>query len=73
MPAKRVARRPLALLPVAASGLVAACLSGCGEGSQEMQLPEQAKKTVERRKVDFQARPAKPKPGVGGSRTPSAR
>jgi hypothetical protein len=36
-----------------------------------MELPEQARKTIERRKVDVQARPTKSNPGAGGSRAPS--
>jgi hypothetical protein len=73
MQARRVTRCRFRLSLAGAIGLAAACCSGCGGSSQEMQLPDQARKTVERRKVDVQAPPAKPKPGAGGSRIPSGK
>jgi hypothetical protein len=71
MPATRVGGSSFQRLVAAVCGLVAAWLVGCGGPSPEMQLPDQARKTVERRKVDVQARPAKPSPGAVGSRVPS--
>ena len=73
MPVTRVAPARLRLFFALACGLVTADLSGCGGADQEMQLTEQARKAVERRKVDVHERPARTKADAGGSRIPSKR
>jgi hypothetical protein len=56
---------------MAGSGALAICLAGCGRSSQEKQLSDQARKIVDRRKVDVEQRPTSPKSGTGRSNSRS--
>jgi len=69
----RTARTQKLLSLVAAISVLATCLTGCGGSSQEMQLPEQGRKIVDRRKVDVEQRPAPPKSATGKSNSRSGR
>jgi hypothetical protein len=73
MPAMRLARGRIRLTLIAIAGLSTIGLAGCDGPAQEMQLPEEARKSVERRKVDFQPRPAKSQSGTRGSKNPSGK
>lgn len=73
MPAIPVARSRICHALLAGICAIATSVAGCGQTSQEAKLPDQARKTIERRKVDFEPRPGKSKPATNGSRNPSGR
>jgi len=71
MSARRRVRGQVQVLLIAGSGALAICLEGCGRSSQEIQLPDQARKIVDRRKVDVEQRPTPSKSGTGISNSRS--
>ncbi|MGO9463959.1 MAG: hypothetical protein ACLQIB_31590 [Isosphaeraceae bacterium] len=65
MSATRIARMQKRVLLAAGISVFATCLAGCGGSSQEMQLPDEARKIVDRRKVDVEQRPKQSKSSIG--------
>ncbi len=53
------------ILVLAVFGALAISLTGCGGSSQEMHLPDEARKIVDRRKVDVEQRPKQSQSNIG--------
>jgi len=71
MSAIRRARGRIQVLLIAGFCALTICLAGCGGSSREMQLPDQARKIVDRRKVDVEQRSKQSKSGTGRSNSHS--
>jgi len=69
MPAIATRRLRIHGLLVAGCAAFAIGWAGCGGPSQEMQLPDQGRQFVDRRKIDVKQRPRQPQSGTGRSKS----
>ncbi len=65
MSAVQTTRSQVELSLIKGLGALAICLSGCGGSSTEMQLSDQARRIIDRRKVDVEQRPKQSKSSNG--------